>query len=256
MSEKIEKFLKTLTLEEIEELKILASQQSKNKELPSYSFSKIDFDILDQLFDIQKVFNQKEKFNNWLLESEKITTSDEKKTFLKELITKESDFLSIYNEEDLKIYFLAPILNSVNFKIPEKRIRAFYEYSFVYSNSKGQIKGTVDFVVAKGDNRPKKPLFFVQEFKKSVDGSNPEPQLLAELVTAIELNKWQEIKGAFIIGAIWYFVILEKLDTDKYQYYVSRPYNSVVISDLELIFKALLFVKQEIINLNKTEKNL
>ncbi len=56
------------------------------------------------------------------------------------------------------------------------------------------------------------------------------------------------IKGAYIIGAIWNFVILEKLAEDKYQYFVSQNFDSTKIDDLKGIYKNLMFVKNEIIS--------
>jgi hypothetical protein len=54
------------------------------------------------------------------------------------------------------------------------------------------------------------------------------------------------MKGAYIVGAIWNFVILEKLDKNKYQYFVSDNFDSTKIEDLTAIYKNLLFVKDEI----------
>ncbi len=73
--------------------------------------------------------------------------------------------------------------------------------------------------------------------------------VLAELISAVELNGWKQIKGAYIIGENWNFVILEKLDKDKYQYFISRTFNSTVLENLTKIFKNLLFVKNEIIQM-------
>jgi hypothetical protein len=68
---------------------------------------------------------------------------------------------------------------------------------------------------------------------------------LAELISAIELNNWITIKGAYIVGAIWRFVILEKLEKNKYQYFVSQNFDSTKIEDLKDIYKNLMFVKNE-----------
>jgi hypothetical protein len=92
----------------------------------------------------------------------------------------------------------------------------------------------------------KKPYFFIQEFKRSEEYSNPRPQLIAELISAIELNQEEVIKGAYIIGAIWNFVILEKLGKEKYQYFVSSNFDSTKIDDLMGIYKNLLVLKEEI----------
>ncbi len=49
------------------------------------------------------------------------------------------------------------------------------------------------------------------------------------------------------MGAIWNFVILEKLGKEKYQYFVSENFDSTKIEDLKNIYKNLIFVKEEII---------
>ncbi|MEA3228198.1 MAG: hypothetical protein U9P38_03900, partial [Campylobacterota bacterium] len=95
---------------------------------------------------------------------------------------------------------------------------------------------------------------FIQEFKKSEEYGNPRPQLLAELISAVELNDWKTIRGAYIVGAIWNFVILEKLGVERYQYFVSINFDSTKIDDLKDIYKNLLFVKEEIIEMIKNDK--
>ncbi|KOR27364.1 hypothetical protein TI05_19180, partial [Achromatium sp. WMS3] len=66
--------------------------------------------------------------------------------------------------EELKIKFIAPIINRVKFTNPEYEIRDFYEQSITYISDKFILTGIVDFVVAKGLEYSKKPYFFIQEF--------------------------------------------------------------------------------------------
>jgi hypothetical protein len=61
-----------------------------------------------------------------------------------------------------------------------------------------------------------------------------------------------KIKGAYIVGAIWNFVVLEKIGKDAYEYFVSQNFDSTKIGDLQDIYKNLLFIKDEIIQ--KIEK--
>ncbi len=75
--------------------------------------------------------------------------------------------------------------------------------------------------------------------------------MLAELISGIEFNGFKLIKGAFIIGENWNFVILDKLDHDKYQYFISHTLNATHINDLQQIYKNLLFVKHEIIKIEE-----
>jgi len=69
---------------------------------------------------------------------------------------------------------------------------------------------------------------------------------IQRLTRIIELNAQTSMKGAYIVGENWNFVILEKLDTNKYQYFISRTFNSTNIKDLKDIYRNLMFVKCEI----------
>ncbi|MEA3316014.1 MAG: hypothetical protein U9Q30_09180, partial [Campylobacterota bacterium] len=215
----IEQFLENITLEEIEELKRL--KELELNKIPTYSFSKIRDKELEDLVSIKQNIN-KEIFNIWFKSDIKLT--NEEISFLKELLDEEVDYISLYDEEDLKMRFLSPILRKINFKT--KDFRDFYDEKIVYKNEKFIFSGEVDFTISDGLRVAKKPYFFIQEFKRAEEFSNPRPQLIAELISAVELNSWDNIKGAFIVGAIWNFVILEKLGKDKYQYYISVNFDS------------------------------
>jgi len=183
-------------------------------------------------------------FNHWL--NCDLVLTDEEIQFLTTLLEREIELIKVYNEEDLKIHFIAPILNKIDYKSFQHKIRDFYEETLVYETSQFILSRITDFVVATGLEYPEKPYFFIQEFKKGLHYSNPEPQLLAELIAAVELNDVQSIKGAYIIGGNWNFVILSKLDQHKYQYSISKNYDSTDLDKLISIYKSLLFVKQEI----------
>ncbi len=212
--------------------------------IPSYAFSKIRDAELEGLVQIEKVID-KGKFDSWFADTSPISSDID--DFLHALILDNEDLIYDYNEEDLKIYFIAPLLNKINFKVPELNIRGFYEHKIVYQTEAFILSGTTDFVVSEGLLKSKKPYFFLQEFKRAEDFSNPRPQLLAELLSAVELNDWQHIKGVYVIGSQWFFVMLEKLGVNQYQYVVSKAYDCINIIELRLIYQYLSFVKQEII---------
>jgi hypothetical protein len=56
-----------------------------------------------------------------------------------------------------------------------------------------------------------------------------------------------------VITLLGLFVILEKLETDKYEYYISENFYSTDIGKLGIIFKKLLYIKNEIVELVKKE---
>jgi hypothetical protein len=243
-----QKFIENLTQEDLD---LINKEFSKREnKIPIYQYSKIRDIDLRNLVDIEENLDT-QIFNTWL--NHNLSISKEIEVFLTELIQNNYALIKSYNEEELKVKFLALLLYKVNFNSIENNFRDYYELPLTYKTDKFILSGTVDFVVSKGLVYSKKPYFFIQEFKKGEEYSNPRPQLLAELISALELNDFKLIKGAYIIGAIWNFVILEKLAENKYQYFVSPNFDSTKIEDLKQIYNLLLFVKQEIINLIKNE---
>jgi len=231
---------------EIERLKQeIALLEGKKNQIPTYSFSKIGFDDLESLVDIRQNFNDIDIFKNWFNYNYNIPSSDIE--FLENLIKKHIKVINIYFEEDLKVKFISPILNRVDFSMIDKNIRDFYNEKLIYKSEKFILSGETDFVVSKGIRKAREPYFFIQEFKKGFENSDPRPQLLAELISGLELNNQKFIKGAYIVGNIWNFVILEKLGDNKYQYFVSANFDSSKIDDLKSIYKNLMFIKNEVL---------
>lgn len=239
-------------LSEIEALKqeIKAIKGETQAQKPTYQYSKIRESDLESLVDIERNLD-KTIFNSWFAYS--ISLDDVEPLFIN-LIQENDILIDSYSEEDLKVNFLVPILNKVHFKSFENNIRDFYELPLRYETDNFIFSGTTDFVVSSGLVKSKTPYFFIQEFKRSEEYGNPRPQLLAELISAVELNQWNTIKGAYIIGAMWHFVILEKLDNNKYQYFVSQNFDSMRLDDLKAIYTHLLYIKNEIITMVNANK--
>lgn len=231
---------------EIKELKkqVAILKGEDENQIPTYQYSKIRDIELKKLFEIKQNLD-KHIFEQWFNNQIEIDHSVE--VFLNNLIAENESLVERYHEEDLKIYLISPLINKINFLLRDKEIRGFYELAMSYATDKFILNGTVDFVVSEGLVESKKPYFFIQEFKRNEDYGNPRPQLLAELITAVELNDWKFIKGAYITGGNWHFVILEKLELHKYQYFISQNFDSTKIEDLKAIYKNLLFVKNEIL---------
>jgi hypothetical protein len=244
MSEEIEQKL----LRQIEQLqKEMRELKGVNESnIPTYQFSKVTHTILKKLVDIEKNLD-KEVFKSWFETNKDI--DNETILMFEKLIEENESLIETYSEEDLKVNFLIPILNKVHFKSFENGFRDYYELPIRYETKEFIFNGTTDFVVSKGLVESKQPYFFIQEFKKGQQEGYPESQLLAELISGVELNEWKEIKGAYIVGAFWYFVILKKLDTNKYEYFVSKNFDSMRIDDLEKIYKNLLHIKSDIVKI-------
>lgn len=211
-----------------------------------YTFGMITFQDLEQLVTINRNLAM-EVFRDWF-EAE-IPVSHDDQVYLNNLISDNYFLIESYNEAELTVKFIAPILNRVKFTDVNHGIRDFYEAKITYQTDRFILTGTTDFLVSKGLEYAKKPYFFLQEFKKSMRNDDPRPQLLAELISAVELNGFKAIKGAFVIGENWNFVILDKQKPNKYQYFVSHTLNATHTNELQQIYKNLLLVKREIIEI-------
>lgn len=231
-------------LREIEKLKEQVAILTGKDKIPTYQYSKIRDVDLKKLFEIEKKLNPS-IFNSWF--NNDICLTEDIVSHLIQLIEQNSGLVDDYNEEDLKVYYIIPLLNKIDFLLRDKEIRGFYELPMTYKTSQFILNGTCDFVVSEGLVESKKPYFFIQEFKRSEEYGNPRPQLLAELISAVELNDWRFIKGAYITGGNWHFAILERLEYHKYQYFISQNFDSTKIEDLKSIYRNLLFVKNEIL---------
>jgi len=207
----------------------------------SYNFSNIRFADLEQIVDIRMGNDEayEHRFDEWFefaYPLEKFEVD-----FLEKLIQKHRRRLPSYSEEKLKMKFLSPILNQVDFLTND--FQDWYDSTISGFVNGVELKGFADMMVAKGIYEPEKPYFFIQEFKPSKPDRDPEIQLLAEMLVAIEKNNSTILRGSYIIGRNWYFVILEKISENSYEYFVSKQFDSLELDALKQIYINLQAVK-------------
>ena len=212
----------------------------ENKEIKPYSFSNIKFSDLEEIVNI-KVVDNDAKFDEWF--ETPYNVDDTEVLFFKNLIKKNKTRLAFYMEENLKAKFIIPILNLVDFVF--EPVSDWYDTTLSGTLNGVEFKGFTDFMVASGTESPRKPYFFIQEFKPSVPDKDPRIQLLAELLVAVEENKTTIMRGGYIIGRIWFFVILEKIAENKFEYFVSKSFDSLDLEDLQKIYVILQAVKHK-----------
>jgi hypothetical protein len=143
MSEDIELKL----LREIEELKSKVAKLEKKESIETYSFNQTKFSTLKKLVDIKREYN-KDIFDKWFNYSK--TLKDDDIEFLENLIDRVGFLVESFKEDDLKVKFIAPILNRVDFLLKEQEIRDFYHERLIYKTDNFIFDGFVDFMVAKG----------------------------------------------------------------------------------------------------------
>ena len=212
----------------------------ENQEIKSFSFSNIKFSDLEEIVSIKAIDNNK-KFDEWFKNPYQINQVEN--LFLKTLIQKHITRIGFYMEEDLKMKFLSPIFCQVDFITDNSQ--DWYDATLSGIVNGVEIKGFTDIMIASGTESPRKPYFFIQEFKPSIPDKDPRIQLLAELLVAIEKNKTMIMRGGYIIGRNWHFVILEKLAENKFEYFVSKSFDSLDLEDLQKIYVILQVVKHK-----------
>ncbi len=212
--------------------------------MKTLNYSSLILNDLQAFFNIEKK-HDREYFNDWFSKPYQFSKDDN--IFLQALIDKHINIINYYTELELVGKFIAPILNRVDFTIKSKNIRDWYEIPLKYEDKNISFNGRCDFVVARGYDKPIQPYFFIQEFKQT-SASFPEDQLLAEMIASTLLNKNNTIKGAYIMGSFWTFTILEKLENNNYQYYISKRYDSMEIEGLTQIYQNLQNIKSELMN--------
>jgi hypothetical protein len=151
-----------------------------------------------------------------------------------------------WNEEELKMNFVAIVFYVAKLNVP-KKIQFFYERRLTGEVDGIAISVKVDGMLATptNANRPKKPYFFLQEFKRSLgDDHDPEGQMLAAMILSQELNKdVKPLYGCWLQGKVWNFTTLIGRD-----YCVSRLYDATDMEDVQQIVFILRKLKDLIGN--------
>ncbi|MEM1324571.1 MAG: hypothetical protein AAGI23_01390 [Bacteroidota bacterium] len=206
------------------------------------SFSNIRFKDLKAIAPIEQSANEV-VFEDWF--NYPYEFNEEEIAFLTDLIVRNRLKINAYTEEELKAKFLIPLLNKVDFVKGE--VSDWYERNIRGKINGVEIGGVTDFMVAKGVKEPETPYFYIQEFKPSKPSVFPEDQLLAELMVSVELEGKQSMKGAYIVGQFWTFVILEKQPNGSFILYLAPSLDALKLEDLQEIYKHLKAVKAEIL---------
>lgn len=182
------------------------------------SFSQWTIDEVEKEFHLQ-LQRKSELLDAWLqspIDSLSIPTAT-LETLRNHLI----DHVYSWNETELKIKFIGPLLSLVNFD--EEKYQSFFERTIVAPYQNDTLAGDVDFLVATGMRVPEQPYFFLHEHKKEADSSgDPLGQLMIAMVAAQILNQQAHpIYGAYVMGRLWIFVVLY-----DHAYAVSLAYDA------------------------------
>ncbi len=146
-----------------------------------------------------------------------------------------------WNEDELKFFFISHIITLVDFSKP-KVYSSFSQRTLAAKrkdihNNEVDLRGRVEFFVALGEQIPRQPFFFIHEYKplNKTTPSDPLGQLLIAMIATQTLNTVERpLFGVYIIGSLWWFVVLE-----GNKYAVSEPYNAFKEDDFFKVFSIL-----------------
>jgi hypothetical protein len=182
--------------------------------------------------------------NSWL--SASYTFNDFENAFFDKIYSNAHIDAAYWNEEELKIKMVGLLFSLADIEVAEKA-KVFYERPLAEKVGNYNLAVICDCLVAAPlpFNKPQKPYFFLQEFKKKRGEKNdPEGQLLtAMLIAQAQNNDEKPIYGGYLFGSVWSFATL--LDN---QYCVSREYNATHRNDLLKIVYILRKLKEIIMN--------
>ena len=177
------------------------------------------FEEVELTFGIEQVFEHP-LLTDWL--SAVNQPNEEESRTLEKLRDKLSRSINMYNEEELKVFFIGPLFSLISFE--KHGMRPFMDrpFSFEYGqDEEGNTlvtAGRVDWLLAKGRQDPREPRVFLHEYKREVEASgDPLGQLLIAMVGAQRQNIDPiPLYGCYVLGRNWFFVVL-----DRAQYAVS-----------------------------------
>jgi hypothetical protein len=202
----------------------------RNPKLP------FEMDIILDAFQLETVLKST-LLDNWT--NFEYTLSEADKRIIDKLSKNyelEGDY---WNEEELKVRFIAIILQLIDIDEPGK-LKAFLERNISTEIGEYLISVNVDLMFASqiGRNTPTHPYFFLQELKKGKKSANdPEAQMLAAMIASQKLNNdGKPIYGAYQVGRNWIFTILENKN-----YHISKQYD---VSNPEKLTEIVYILKR------------
>jgi hypothetical protein len=172
------------------------------------SFEKWKSEEVEEEFGVIRKFDNPAFLTNFLTVQPNV--SEVEKATLLRLQARLIRMADAWNEFDMSIIFIAPVLELID--LQQDTYRTFFNHALSTTINNKEIKGRVDAMLAKGRQIAKSPIFFLQEYKQE-SGTNNDPmgQLLIEMYVAQHLNKEPDepIYGCYIVGRNWFFVVLQ-----------------------------------------------
>lgn len=173
------------------------------------SFQTWEYEDVESYFQLKRVKNLPSLIN-W--QSATVDVKDDIKTFLSVIQERLIDNADAWNEDEFKMFFIAPLLSQMPLEIDDFKPFTQRTLSAKFPELDLEVSGKVEFVIARGKQRPKQPYFFLHEYKQERRRENdPLGQLLISMIAARQNNeKKTPLFGCYVVGRDWFFVVLEE----------------------------------------------
>ncbi|MEM7128138.1 MAG: hypothetical protein AAF702_17530 [Chloroflexota bacterium] len=211
-----------------------------------YLFSQCTLTKLDEEFGLRQIFSNPH-LENWIQAPNSL--SDYEQTSLHALRNLLTLNMPGWNEQELSLHFIGPLLSLAQFTEPYRfNLFAGREISAVVPSIHGdeiELSGKPDGIIATGYREPRVPMFAFSEYKRQLDPEgDPAGQTLGAMLAGQHLNKKPSIMyGAYVIGSDWRFMVLEEKN-----YIISRD-HSALSDEVYDILRILKTLKQIVVKL-------
>lgn len=199
-----------------------------------------------KLFGIKQTWDTT-YLDDWLDEQPELTPEEIliAKHYQKRLL----ENLRVWNEQELSLHFIGPILNLIDFTIPYQ-MNLFAQRNISAEIGNYVLQGKPDGMIASGYDDPEMPYFCFQEYKKELDNSgDPAGQVLAAMFAGhiVNAKPAMPIYGCYVIGRLWYFMVLL-----NNTYAISKEY-SAASEDILAIVRILKSLQRKVIILSRLD---
>jgi hypothetical protein len=205
----------------------------KKRDFKDWQFEQINIE-----FGYKRHYRNFDLLENWLKAENPITEVESK--MLNRLSEKLFLNSETWNEDELKFFFLGPLIDLVDFT--NEHYKPFTQRKLSAIIGDWEVSGIADFFISKGIQTPREPYFFLHEYKQEKRRDNdPLGQLLAEMLVAQHDNQETfPIYGCYVVGRLHFFVALIGKE------YAVSDALTASSEDIFQIFKMMRYVRQKI----------
>lgn len=211
----------------------------------SKPFNDCTLAFLEKTFGLIEA-NQNEALSDWLQRASDMALSIAEQEYVSQLRHLLNENVKHWNEQELSLHFIGPILSKIHFTSPERRFNLFAQRPLAgdVASALGQhvwhLFGKPDEILASGFREPEAPFFCFHEYKREAEpAGDPAGQVLSAMLAGQSLNPIEHpMYGCYVIGRDWYFVAL----LGRY-YTISRDYSAIT-DDVFYIMRVLKALKE------------